>query len=889
MDDLTEPRETRDPDRRTGIRGDLSAVRPKPARRQEWRPHKLAVAILLLIGCTGFAARAHAQEKHEVKRIVIIKADGLPERLVERYAAEPAAGDQRAGHTRLPWIEHVFGENGAWLTNFYVRGLSLSAPSWSLLDTGRHLEVRGNAEYDRYTLRVFDYLNFFPFYVGYSMAHRADMPGVELLDEQGVPLLIDRFPYEDRYQSFQLYQRGARIHRLESALTVKFKDHKVKDIFDEWTTGFSMTDSIGQEMERELLEKIKDPRIRYLDLYTGDYDHVAHLTNDRVAQFHVIEALDTLIGRVWTAIQASPLASSTALVLVSDHGMNTSDGIYSQGYNLIDWFNSAAGGGHHVLTNRHPMTEFKLKGLDPFVSEVISPSAESAYLAGESAHYPTCVMDLDGNERATISLRNNSLNVIQILLDQLIRKRVTGRVRRATIDALFQTLDGVRPQWQRELDGLDAGIRELEGRIEKQQKRVDSQAKKFTKEQRDAGEDEDASRQVARLESWKTELRGYSAYSEVMHRLLALDPADFDPGKFKIEDLVPRKSLGEPNSIQDLQHYVTGVRPGGLVVSAQGTLDMEKSFRRIDYFTALKEISVRNNVQKDVAPRPIDFIAVALKNTVASSNAVWLWRGADRQAVIETRRTEAGRLELRYVPVKTNPRTTQLGAGSNCPDGTPPALCANGSNSRTTQDTGIDRPHEARFALYDRDNTKNPVGEPQYERAEWAAGFPLELFEDPKLEIPTGEGTASDRETWLSDWHDEREWLRATHATKYSNGIVGVVEEMLLEPTAASSASPLLELERQLRLPDMIAFANDHWNFDVRGFNPGGNHGSFLRVSTHSVLMFAGGADTGIPHGARITEPYDSLSLVPTILTLMNLTEPDLPGPVIRELAGPVH
>jgi len=473
-------------------------------------------------------------------------------------------------------------------------------------------------------------------------------------------------------------------------------------------------------------------------------------------------------------------------------------------------------------------------------------------------------MDLDGNERATISLRNNSLNVIQILLDQLIRKRVTGRIRRATIDALFQTLDGVRPQWQRELDGLDAGIRELEGRIEKRQTRVDSQPKKFTKEQREAGEDEEASRQVARLESWKAELRGYSAYSEVMHRLLALDPADFDPGKFKIEDLVPRKSLGEPNSIQDLQHYVAGVRPGGLVVSPQGSLDMEKSFRRIDYFTALKEISVRNDVQKDVAPQPIDFVAVALKNTVASSNAVWLWRGADRQAVIETRRTEAGRLELRYVPVKTNSRTTQLDAGN-------------------------DRPREARFTLHAQDNTKNSAGEPQYERAAWAAGFPLELFEDPKLEIPTGEGTASDREAWLSDWHDEREWLRATDATKYSNGIVGVVEEMLIEPTAASSASPLLELERQLRLPDMITFANDHWNFDVRGFNPGGNHGSFLQVSTHSVLMFAGGADTGIPRGVRITEPYDSLSLVPTILTLMNLGEPDLPGPVIRELAGPVQ
>jgi len=43
------------------------------------------------------------------------------------------------------------------------------------------------------------------------------------------------------------------------------------------------------------------------------------------------------------------------------------------------------------------------------------------------------------------------------------------------------------------------------------------------------------------------------------------------------------------------------------------------------------------------------------------------------------------------------------------------------------------------------------------------------------------------------------------------------------------------------------ALRPNHWNFDVRGFNPGGNHGSFFRISTHSTLMFAGGERTGTP------------------------------------------
>jgi hypothetical protein len=33
-------------------------------------------------------------------------------------------------------------------------------------------------------------------------------------------------------------------------------------------------------MERELLRKLKDPSVRYLDYYTTSFDHVAHLSQD---------------------------------------------------------------------------------------------------------------------------------------------------------------------------------------------------------------------------------------------------------------------------------------------------------------------------------------------------------------------------------------------------------------------------------------------------------------------------------------------------------------------------------------------------------------------------------------------------------------------------------
>ena len=68
------------------------------------------------------------------RRLVIIKADGLPADVVERWVR---TRDPKTGKSMLPWIEHVFLERGSWVRNFYVRGISLSVPSWSMLDTGR--------------------------------------------------------------------------------------------------------------------------------------------------------------------------------------------------------------------------------------------------------------------------------------------------------------------------------------------------------------------------------------------------------------------------------------------------------------------------------------------------------------------------------------------------------------------------------------------------------------------------------------------------------------------------------------------------------------------------------------------------------------------------------
>ena len=326
--------------------------------------------------------------------------------------------------------------------------------------------------------------------------------------------------------------------------------------------------------------------------------------------------------------------------------------------------------------------------------------------------------------------------------------------------------------------------------------------------------------------------------------------------------------MGDRNTIYELQNYVVGLGPDGLVLNSDGSLNVERSFVRVDYFSLLQGIAVRNNVQRGVSNRPIDLIATRISREMVlpliddrdiDEDVIWVTVGANRQALLFSRRGAKGELRIRYLPI---------------------------SNLR--QDT---------------------TGHVQFEKINWQAGLPLQMFEDPNLNVPVG----ADRAAWLSQWHTDVEWLVALHRTHYSNGLIGLHEELArhsIESLSAVDAS-LSEDERLMREyarrkrelveADMLIVAQDHWNFDVRGFNPGGNHGSFFRISTHSIFMVAGGQKTNIPRALNIDAPYDSLSYVPTLLALTGNLRDDnspvselwqrgfrpFPGRVVRQLFAP--
>jgi hypothetical protein len=793
----------------------------------------------------------------QAKRVVLVKVDGLPYDLVDQFVKER---DPRTGKSQLPWIEHIFYERGSRLANFYVRGMSLSAPSWSVLDTGQHLQIKGNVEFDRYTLHAYDYLNIIPFYLKSAAGARVDMPGAEVLDSLGVPLLFDAFPHQDRYISFQLNQRGMRFATLKEALQRRFMKSP-RDLWDEWTMGFEMRSMFFEQMERELTQKLSDVHTRYLDIYVGGFDHMAHHNRDHESHLLALQEIDRLVGRIWTAIEKSSMAADTALIMVSDHGFNTDERVYSQGYNLVKLLGSPSGGGHHVITKRRLLLDYSIKGMYFLVPLITTTTDESYYLKGRSTDYPTALLDFDGNERASIHLRNSDLNLLHILLQQLQQNGISPALRQALVQLFFQTLDGRRPEWQKKLNELREELVVLRRRIDDQRKLWEAQPKKFSQPEIEAGRDDEKTRVYAQLERWMSQEKDYTEYARTLANLLALSKSDFLPAKFKIEDVIAKQTMGERNTIYELQNYIVGLAPGGFVLRPDSSVDVQKSFLRVDYFSLLQGISMRNNVQPTVSNRPIDMIAIRVPRELVSPmlaekvfdakpprgqstwvdgpDVVWVYRSAEKQALILSRENAQGIMSFRYQPI--------------------------------------------------RNLKQDADGRIQFELAPWQAGLPLEIFEDNQLSIPE-----PDRASWLSEWHTDEEWLRALHRTKYSNGLVGLYEEVAQHLTQKLSPNEpglsdderltrrFLKRQRELIETDLLLVANDHWNFDVRGFNPGGNHGSFFRISTHSTLMLAGGERTGIPRAAVVEEPYDTLSFVPTVLALTgNLRDDNNPISVL--------
>lgn len=766
-----------------------------------YRVLRIASAVVLAV------TLLQGQPTSKPKRIVILKIDGLNEDLLERAVDRV---DPSTGKSELPWIKHVFFENGTVFKNFYSRGISLSAPSWSILDTGRHPVIRGNVEFDRYYGKSYDYLNFFPFYVSYARKRQVDMPGVEVLDRAGIPLLIDSFKPSEWYQSFQLFQRGVRWETLSNILQRRFSKGAILATVEE--AGVPSYESLMQtQTDADIAAGIAGTQILYLDFYDGDVDHQGHATTQEEALTAVLKIVDARVGRVWTEIQKSPLAEQTVLAMVSDHGMNNVPDVISQTYSITDLLSGPTGGGHHMVTDRQQLSDFKLRALDPLVTRVITPSRASYYLADESDRYPTAWIDIDGNERTSVGLRNNDLNKIHILLKQLARKDLPLAERKAAAQYVRSVIDKNRASWGQTEKELSQEIDVLKRLMAPRKEIVSKLKMNRSSKKDDSGQFQRNRRLRNELADWQEEVDGYTDYLQHIRRLLAYVPDVAKPLEEKVDSFMPPLAQGDNNSVGQIQNYVVGLSALGISIDSEGTLDEQSTFRHVNYPQLLVAQRVHNNPQPALSDRPIDFVAMILPD----KKSYWLYGDDQRQLIIETNSD----CQIRLRPVM---QLSQADAGE-------------------------------------------PVN---MQDVSWQPGLPLHLFEDENLHIPPG----ADRAQWLSSWHSEREWMEAIHKCFYSTGVIGIIEE--LSPIAPDVPGKrgmdpvMLRYEKRRRTlveTDFHVFAADHWNFNVRFPNPGGNHGAFFRISTHAVWMMAG---EGIPT-QTIDDPYDGLNFTNTMLSIL--------------------
>lgn len=822
------------------------------------------VGVILLLGIVGALGWPMKADARPPRRLILLRCDGLSPDLIRRYVRKT---DPRTGKSFLPWIRRVFYEEGIVFENFYVRGQSLSGPSWAMLTTGRPHPLISNVEWDRATGRLEDYLNNVLIQYELLRGRRLHARAVEVLDERGAPLMEDLYGPDEKRIGLELIRRGTSWTTLARVLQARFPLRSAEEWLARLLGGPDSHEAFDMANEEHLLANMKDPRFLYLSAFYSLFDHFVHTNNDEEMIRQLLQRVDRTVGRIYMAIREGPHSEETVLVLVSDHGITTRPDVYSQGFNLVNYFTRAPWGGHHVLTKRANLHDFQFRSVNFLARGFINESRESFYLKGQT-HYPTLFIDYDGNERAMLHFRNSDLNLLHLLLREMKRPHAE-RVARALRAFFFEVLERNRARWERERTELREELWALQRWLERLRAARTSLS----------GEGEPMRKE---LEVWERNLAEYHAeyeeYLGMLSRLLSLREEAFDPRAVRIEDLIRPRVFGPRNSVHQLQNYVVGLKDGTIHLRADGRVDEEATFRRINYLRLLKEHRALNNVQPEVSPYPVDFIALripyeeirsALQGTPLDTgeDVVWLYGGEEHQALLVAKplSREDDRVLLRYVPI-----------------------------ARLSQ---------------------SPEGEITFEWREFRPNHPLRLWEDADLRVP------GDRRAWLEDFHSEREWIEATHRTRYAIAIIGLYELFGKRPHTAPPHIPCAvnggrepsrdgvrpsgdSLEETLLRrfftrrrrnvePDLLLHANMHWNFNIRDFNPGGNHGSFYRTAAHATWMMWGGRQTGLKRGYIVERPYESLAFVPTLLEAIGIATGSetrtkgfrsLPGDVVWEV-----
>jgi len=142
---------------------------------------------------------------------------------------------------------------------------------------------------------------------------------------------------------------------------------------------------------------------------------------------------------------------------------------------------------------------------------------------------------------------------------------------------------------------------------------------------------------------------------------------------------------------------------------------------------------------------------------------------------------------------------------------------------------------------------QNPDGKLTYQ--ETFEKDPFGYLKDPKFHAPNVT-------SFLAEYHDDQEWLKATYETGYPDAITALSHSFVWKPELSHLAKS--------QDPDICLSAAPGWNFRIEDIN-GADHGAILGDSMRATLMISG---PNIRHNLDPT-PRRIIDVTPTLLQLI--------------------
>ncbi len=838
-----------------------------------------ATVVIVAVAVWQSVLAQEISPRRDSKRLVVLKADGLPPELLEAlsFPERPELMDrldyaadlrrqlefyrrQTGRRIVLPNIRRYFFENGVHLENIFSETVTLSAAAWAVIDTGQPSVIKGHATFSRDTCYLRSHLDGLRDTLDAIRRGESKTAALWNLDQVGVSPMRDAFDPWRVFQGPQIYSRSGHREFLgrtgirwltndEDGFSDIFRSHLSRLVTSIDYTEFNQ-EMTGEMMARKVLERNITGEERY-DYITGLFtlmDHQQHVDPHPENLIHWLTKLDRGVGRIFSAIERSERRDNTVVTLVSDHGSEIKPGQTAFSFPITRHFRKPIFGAHTIKTllveSAWNAASVVIPGIDfPRVYESrYSPYGEAAQGPGGESGYVTAFIDNFGNGRSSVNLRNDDLNRLHLLLLELRKQPIPAQRFTRLRDLFRETLEQTRTWLEPDLalyEDYRAGSLDLAANLARKADNFsqDSSIRLIQEASRDAPQ------------------------IKALQRLLSIRFEASDPGEgplfdelfskpFRIPDFIPKQFLGLANTFHQLSNYTMGLDED--LNWVRSTVDAQGRSVEMNYFDVLSDYRAPN------APANGRFNPFDLMIAKLPSASVEEALGA--RGLLAPQRKVKNAVWARST-AKDNPEK--------------------GDEALIVQDAqGLLQYIPLRRLEQD------PEGAIRFELGE--AKDPLRLLASTYFRSLSRQ----DALDWMRAFHSRNEWLEAAFDSEYGTAICTLID-ILNNPVPDLVASPefrryLVDFsdaemkERYLRglnrkystlNPDFVVWSEELWNFNSKARTSGGSHSGLRPIVSNTAFLIWGGPDTRVARGRSVAQLGTTLDIVPTLFRAVDMLD----------------